>query len=192
MAAAARAQQLKMATVGILVTGSTNPEAFFQGIRAALGAAGLIEGQNIQLEVRSAEGSDTLLPQKATGSPQGRRDHRRPDAGGAGGEACDERHSNRDGGGRRSGPTGLISSLARPGGNITGVSGAAVETAGKKLELIRELVPWVRRSPWSPTSPILSVCPSLRSSARARAASAWRSNQSWSGRVLRKRRPSKR
>src|SRR6476620_11865943 len=84
--AVARAQQLKMATVGILVTGSTNPEAFFQRIRAALGAAGLIEGQNIQLEVRSAEGSDTLLPQ--TGSPQGRRDHRRPDAGGAGGEAC--------------------------------------------------------------------------------------------------------
>ena len=41
--------------------------------------------------------------------------------------------------------TGLISSLARPGGNITRVSGAAVETAGKRVELIRELVPWVRR-----------------------------------------------
>src|SRR5262249_7793314 len=41
--------------------------------------------------------------------------------------------------------TGLISSLARPGGNITGVSGAAVETAGKRLELIRELFPSVRR-----------------------------------------------
>src|SRR5712671_1150677 len=42
--------------------------------------------------------------------------------------------------------TGLISSLARPGGNITGVSGAAVETAGKRLELIRELFPSVRRA----------------------------------------------
>ncbi len=41
--------------------------------------------------------------------------------------------------------TGLISSLARPGGNITGVSAAAVETAGKRLELIRELFPSVRR-----------------------------------------------
>jgi hypothetical protein len=63
---AARAQQSKIATVGILVTGSTNPEAFLQGLRAALAAAGLIDGQNVRLEVRSAEGSDTLLPQKAT------------------------------------------------------------------------------------------------------------------------------
>src|SRR5262249_57806866 len=63
---AARAQQTRMATVGILITGNTSPEAFLQGFRAALAAAGLIEGQNVQLEVRSAEGSDTLLPQKAT------------------------------------------------------------------------------------------------------------------------------
>ena len=63
---AARAQQPKIATVGILVAGNTSPEAFLQGFRAALAAAGLIEGQNVQLEVRSAEGSDTLLPQKAT------------------------------------------------------------------------------------------------------------------------------
>src|SRR5258707_15119724 len=55
-----------MATVGILVTGNTSPEAFLQGFRAALASTGLIEGQNVQLEVRSPEGSDTLLPQKAT------------------------------------------------------------------------------------------------------------------------------
>jgi hypothetical protein len=41
---AASAQQPKMATVGILVTGNTSPEAFLQGFRAALAAAGLIEG----------------------------------------------------------------------------------------------------------------------------------------------------
>ena len=41
--------------------------------------------------------------------------------------------------------TGLISSLARPGGNITGVSGAAVEIAGKRLEHLRELFPSARR-----------------------------------------------
>ena len=62
----ARAQQPKMATVGILVTGNPSPEAFLEGFRVALSAAGLIEGQNIRLEVRSAEGNDTLLPQKAT------------------------------------------------------------------------------------------------------------------------------
>ena len=40
--------------------------------------------------------------------------------------------------------TGLIVSLARPGGNVTGVSSAASEVAGKSLELIRELFPSAR------------------------------------------------
>ncbi len=41
--------------------------------------------------------------------------------------------------------TGLISSLARPGGNITGLSGAAAELAAKTLELVREVLPSTRR-----------------------------------------------
>jgi hypothetical protein len=41
--------------------------------------------------------------------------------------------------------TGLISSLARPGGNITGLSGTAAEASAKTLELIREVLPSTRR-----------------------------------------------
>jgi putative ABC transport system substrate-binding protein len=41
--------------------------------------------------------------------------------------------------------TGLITSLAQPGGNITGVSGAGTEMSAKNLELIRELVPAAHR-----------------------------------------------
>jgi putative ABC transport system substrate-binding protein len=41
--------------------------------------------------------------------------------------------------------TGLIASLARPGGNVTGQSSGGAEVAGKSLELIRELIPAARR-----------------------------------------------
>jgi putative ABC transport system substrate-binding protein len=41
--------------------------------------------------------------------------------------------------------TGLVVSLARPGGNVTGVSAATAELAGKSLELIREALPSARR-----------------------------------------------
>ena len=41
--------------------------------------------------------------------------------------------------------TGLISSLARPGGNITGLSATSAETGAKTLELIREMLPSTRR-----------------------------------------------
>ena len=41
--------------------------------------------------------------------------------------------------------TGLIASLARPGGNVTGMSGISAELAGKNLELVREALPSSRR-----------------------------------------------
>jgi putative tryptophan/tyrosine transport system substrate-binding protein len=41
--------------------------------------------------------------------------------------------------------TGIVTSLARPGGNITGLSGQATDTAAKRLELLREVVPNLRR-----------------------------------------------
>jgi len=41
--------------------------------------------------------------------------------------------------------TGLVASLARPGGNVTGQSNQAIDVADKKVELLREVVPGLRR-----------------------------------------------
>jgi putative ABC transport system substrate-binding protein len=41
--------------------------------------------------------------------------------------------------------TGLVASLARPGGNVTGLSVQSIDIAGKRLELLREVVPQLRR-----------------------------------------------
>src|SRR5262245_60934075 len=52
--------------------------------------------------------------------------------------------------------TGLVPNLARPGGNITGVTRVTVELAGKRLELIKEAVPAARRISilWNPANPV--------------------------------------
>src|SRR5215831_10241750 len=52
--------------------------------------------------------------------------------------------------------TGLVASLARPGGNVTGLASMSVEMEGKRLELVREVVPKVSHIAvlWNAASPI--------------------------------------
>jgi putative ABC transport system substrate-binding protein len=53
--------------------------------------------------------------------------------------------------------TGLVASLARPGGNITGLTSIAEETEGKRLELLREVIPRLSHvaALWNPENPTL-------------------------------------
>jgi putative ABC transport system substrate-binding protein len=58
--------------------------------------------------------------------------------------------------------TGLVTSLARPGGNVTGLTDIAPEIAGKRLELLREAVPGITRISvlWNPANP--SAAPQMK------------------------------
>ena len=54
---------------------------------------------------------------------------------------------------------GVVASLARPGGNVTGLSDATVDVSTKRLELLKEVVPKLSRvailwNPANPTNPL--------------------------------------
>jgi putative tryptophan/tyrosine transport system substrate-binding protein len=141
---AARAQQgERVRHVGVLLVSGPEPLGPF---REALGDLGYVEGKNIQIDVRSAQGEDTRLPELAAELVRSRVDVivavQTPAAHAA-------KNATRDipivvmAGDPIA--TGLISNLARPDGNVTGLSGTAAEAAAKSLELIAEIKPGARR-----------------------------------------------
>ena len=141
----ARAQQTKPAKLGVLLVEKREPfsRIFSEGLREF----GYIDGQNIQIEYRSAEGKLDRLPALAAELVDLKVDiivASETPAVQAAKRATAEIPIVMAPSGDPVG-TGLISSLSRPGGNVTGLSAAAAELAGKSLELIREMIPAVRR-----------------------------------------------
>jgi len=140
---AARAQQPKLPTIGVLVLGSPPPEAFLKGLRDALRDAGYIEGRSIRLEIRSAEGNADLLAEKATELVRVNvaiiAAYQTP-AATAAKRATSELPIVMAGVADPVG-TGLVASYAQPGGNITGAAAGSTEVAGKTVELVREILP---------------------------------------------------
>ena len=142
-----RAQTAKVPTIGVLLTGNPDPETFLRGFRAALRDVGYADGQNVRLEVRSAEGKSILLAEKAAELVALKVDvivAALTPAIQAAKQATSDIPIVMAPAGEPVG-TGLVASLARPGGNVTGVSAATAELAGKTLELIREALPSARR-----------------------------------------------
>jgi putative ABC transport system substrate-binding protein len=141
------AQSARAPTIGVLLTGNPDPEVFLRAFRAALREIGYIEGQNFRLEIRSAEGKSSALPEKAAELVRLKVDvivASLTPAIQAAKQATGEIPIVMAPAGDPV-ATGLVASLARPGGNVTGVSAATAEIAGKSLELVRETISSARR-----------------------------------------------
>ena len=132
---AVRAQTAKVPTIGVLLTGNPDPEIFLRGFRGALRDVGYTDGQNIRLEVRSAEGKSILLAKKAAELVGLKVDiivAALTPAIQAAKQATSDIPIVMAPAGEPVG-TGLVASLSRPGGNVTGVSAATAELAAKLL-----------------------------------------------------------
>ncbi len=141
---AGRAQPSKVPKIGVFAISNLEPTLSY--LREAMRELGYIDGQNIVLEARSANGDSAagaalaaelvrlpvdLIVAYQTPAVQAAKQATTiiPIVMGSSGDAV---------------ATGLVANLARPGGNITGLSGATTETAAKLLEIIREIRPATR------------------------------------------------
>jgi putative ABC transport system substrate-binding protein len=140
-----RAQQPRLARLGVLLVDNREPfsRIFLEGLRDF----GYVDGQNLQIEYRSAGGKLDQLLNLAAELVGLRVDiivASETPAVQAAKRATTEIPIVMAPSGDPVG-TGLIASLSRPGGNVTGLSAATAELAGKSLELIREILPRSRR-----------------------------------------------
>ncbi len=164
--------QGKTRKVAFLMPTSADPH-FWDALKKQLAALGYIEGRNIVFESRSAEGRFERLPALAAELVAGRPDvivaAATPPVQAAKAAsttipiviatASDPVKS------------GLVSSFARPGGNVTGISNMSGETTPKLIELARSVLPKLSRTAilWNPANP---AAPRALAAARDAAAQA--------------------
>ncbi len=143
----ASAQQGRVARVGVLISGSSITAANTKAFRDRLRELGYVEGQNLALELRYSDGKTEQLAAHAAEMLRLRVDVIA--AFGAPAIMAAKQSTSTI-------PIvfetladavamGFVPNLARPGGNITGVTGFASEVAGKWLELLRQVAPRSKR-----------------------------------------------
>jgi putative ABC transport system substrate-binding protein len=141
-------QPARIPRIGILVTSSASSfSARVEALRQRLRQLGYVEGKNIFIEYRYAEGKLERLPDLAAELVRLKVDII-VTAASAGILAAKKASATIPivfGNSADPVGTGLVSSLARPGGNITGLSVMAPDLDGKRLELLKEAFPKVAR-----------------------------------------------
>jgi putative tryptophan/tyrosine transport system substrate-binding protein len=147
----ANAQQAKkIPRIGYLSTlDQARDSGRFQAIRLGLRELGYIEGQNITIEYRYAEGKQDRLPELVNELVRLKVDIIVVAGGIMGIRAAKNATKTipivMGGSGIDPVAGGLVESLARPGGNVTGITNLTRELGGKRLELLKEAVPTVVR-----------------------------------------------
>jgi putative ABC transport system substrate-binding protein len=144
---ALRAQQKPMPVIGYLPSGRHSPfNPFAAAFRQGLSETGYVEGQNVVIEYRQGEGRYDRLPALAADLVG-----RKVDVIAAFSIPSALAAKNATSTipivfsiGADPVEFGLVASLARPGGNLTGVSALLVELMAKRLDLLSELVPEAR------------------------------------------------
>jgi len=150
----------KIYRIGFLRAGHP-PPSYLEGFQQGLREGGYVDGQNVVVELRATDGSVDQLPTLAEELLRSKVDVILASAGPA---ALVARNAT------TSVPVvfvgvvdpvglGLVPSLARPGGNLTGLATTSGDFAGKRLELLKAIVPKLRRvavlwHPANPTNPI--------------------------------------
>jgi putative ABC transport system substrate-binding protein len=153
----------KVFRMGWLTVGFPGPRPDLDGLRQGLRELRYVEGQNLVIEERYAEGKVERLPDLASELVR-LNIHVLIAAGGAAIRAAQQATSTipivmttvSD-----AVAQGFVGTLARPGGNITGLAGPGVELSGKRLEILKEAAPEVARIAvlWNPAN--LTTAPFL-------------------------------
>ncbi len=174
---ALRAQQNAMPVIGYLTTGSPNPNTpnpNLAAFRQGLSETGYVEGQNVAIEYRGAEGHYDRLPALAA-DLVGRKVDVIVAVGGTPTALAAKNATSTIPIVFRTGEPvadGLVASLARPGGNLTGFGMLLGELTPKLLELLSELVPQARMIALlvNPTNPLVNerIIRDMEEAARAK------------------------
>jgi putative tryptophan/tyrosine transport system substrate-binding protein len=135
---AARAQQSALPVIGFLHAGSPQPNAaFVAAFRKGLSDIGLVEGQNVRIEYRWAEGDSDRLPEMAADLV---RLHVAVIATPLSTQATLAAKAATTTGGDPV-AMGLVASFSRPGGNVTGVAFMSAQLGAKRVGVLHDLLP---------------------------------------------------